>query len=310
MLEIVIVVVVGKFFFCLNYDGNVMEFYCQFCEIVMCWECMEGEYVEYFIVLFKDVVEQYKVLFQVQLDVVNKRFLEIDFVFQFILEIIYQLINQKVSIVDDIYFIFDEFQKILNVCKSVLFMELEVNYGFKYKVFQLQLDILFQGQESIKSCSNFIVQVFNYGMEIEVLLVKKQMSEKLNELVDQDFFLYLWENDQLDFIVEIEGLKKFIYNFGMILIINVVVLEMVVMGEGLWQIIIGQFMFVIIIIKDKDGELCKIGNVYFIVELSILDGSVVDGEILDNKNGIYEFLYIVQKEGDFILFLRFYDQYI
>lgn len=52
-------------------------------------------------------------------------------------------------------------------------------------------------------------------------------------------------------------------------------------------------MFVIIIIKDKDGEFCKIGNVYIIVELSMFDGSVVDGEIFDNKNGMYEFLYIV-----------------
>lgn len=40
------------------------------------------------------------------------------------------------------------------------------------------------------------------------------------------------------------------------------------------------------------------------------DGSIVDGEILDHKNGTYEFVYIVPKEGDFSLALRLYDQHI
>lgn len=40
------------------------------------------------------------------------------------------------------------------------------------------------------------------------------------------------------------------------------------------------------------------------------DGSIVDGEIVDHKNGTYEFLYIVPKEGNFSLALRLYDQHI
>lgn len=35
---------------------------------------------------------------------------------------------------DDIHSTFDELQKTLNVRKSVLLMELEVNYGLKHKV--------------------------------------------------------------------------------------------------------------------------------------------------------------------------------
>lgn len=40
------------------------------------------------------------------------------------------------------------------------------------------------------------------------------------------------------------------------------------------------------------------------------DGSIVDGEIVDHKNGTYEFVYIVPKEGDFSLALRLYDHHI
>lgn len=62
-----------------------------------------------------------------------------------------------------------------------------------------------------------------------MLLVKKQMSEKLSELADQDFAAP-GENDQLDFI-ETEGLKKSIHNLGTILTTNAA-LETVATGEG------------------------------------------------------------------------------
>ncbi|XP_036167698.1 tripartite motif-containing protein 2 isoform X3 [Myotis myotis] len=310
ILETVTAVAAGKPLSCPNHDGNVMDFYCQSCETAMCRECTEGEHAEHPTVPLKDVVEQHKASLQVQLDAVNKRLPEIDSALQFISEIIHQLTNQKASIVDDIHSTFDELQKTLNVRKSVLLMELEVNYGLKHKVLQSQLDTLLEGQESIKSCSNFTAQALNHGTETEVLLVKKQMSEKLNELADQDFPLHPRENDQLDFIVETEGLKKSIHNLGTILTTNAVASETVATGEGLRQTIIGQPMSVTITTKDKDGELCKTGNAYLTAELSTPDGSVADGEILDNKNGTYEFLYTVQKEGDFTLSLRLYDQHI
>ncbi|NXU49043.1 TRIM2 protein, partial [Turnix velox] len=310
ILETVTAVAAGKPLSCPNHDGHVMEFYCQSCETAMCRECTEGEHAEHPTVPLKDVVEQHKASLQVQLDAVNKRLPEIDSALHFISEIIHQLTNQKASIVDDIHSTFDELQKTLNVRKSVLLMELEVNYGLKHKVLQTQLDTLLEGQESIKSCSNFTAQALNHGTETEVLLVKKQMSDKLNELAERDFPLQPRENDQLDFIVETEGLKKSIHNLGTILTTNAVASETVATGEGLRQTVIGQPMSVTITTKDKDGELCKSGNAYLTAELSTPDGSVADGEILDNKNGTYEFLYTVQKEGDFTLSLRLYDQHI
>lgn len=65
---------------------------------------------------------------------VAPRLPEIDSALQTLSEILQQLTNQKSSIEDDIHATFDELQKTLNVRKSVLLMELEVNYGLKQKV--------------------------------------------------------------------------------------------------------------------------------------------------------------------------------
>ncbi|KAI1887437.1 hypothetical protein AGOR_G00190290 [Albula goreensis] len=296
---------------CPNHGGNVMEFYCPPCETAMCQECTGGEHAEHPTVPLKDVLEQHKASLQEQLDAVKNRWApEIDSALQVLSEILQQLTNQKSSIEEDIHTTFDELQKTLNVRKSVLLMELEVNYGLKQKVLQAQLDALLKGQDSINSSCNFTEQALSHGTEAEVLLVKKQMSERLGELASQDYPLQPEENDQLDFLIETEGLKKSIHNLGTIVTTNAVAYETVASGDGLRQCVVGLPTSVTITTKDKDGELCKTGNACLTAEICTPDGSVADGEILDNKNGTYEYLYTVQKEGNFTLSLRLYDQHI
>uniref|UniRef100_A0A4W5LHC0 RING-type E3 ubiquitin transferase n=1 Tax=Hucho hucho TaxID=62062 RepID=A0A4W5LHC0_9TELE len=307
VLETISSVATGQPLSCPNHVGNVMEFYCPPCETAMCQECTSAEHPT---VPLKDVLEQHKTSLQDQLDAVKNRLPEIDSALQVLSEILQQLTNQKSSIEGDIHTTFDELQKTLNVRKSVLLMELEVNYGLKQKVLQAQLDTLFQGQDGINSSCNFTEQALSHGTEAEVLLVKKQMSERLSELASQGLPLQPGENDQLDFLVETEGLKKSIHNLGTIVTTNAVASETVATGEGLRQCVAGLPTSVTITTKDKDGELCKMGKANITAEITTPDGSVGDGEILDNKNGTYEYLYTAPKEGGLTLSLRLYDQHI
>ncbi|XP_043970659.1 tripartite motif-containing protein 2-like isoform X4 [Gambusia affinis] len=287
-----------------------MAFYCPPCETAMCQECTSGEHREHPTVPLKDVVEQHKTSLQDQLNAVKKRLPEIDSALLLLSEILQQLTNQKSSIEDDIHTTFDDLQKTLNVRKSVLLMELEVNYALKQKVLQAQLDTLLQGQEGINSSCNFTEQALSHGTEAEVLLVKKQMGERLVELANQELPLQPGENGQLDFLVETDGLKKSIHNLGTMVTTNAVASETVVTGEGLRHCVVGVPTAVTITTKDKDGELCKMGNAVIAAHISSPDGSKVDGEILDNKNGTYEYLFTAPKEGFLILSLRLYNQHI
>ncbi|XP_046901434.1 tripartite motif-containing protein 2 isoform X2 [Hypomesus transpacificus] len=309
-LDTIASVATGQPLSCPNHGGNVMEFYCPQCETAMCQECTSGEHGDHPTVPLRDVVEQHKASLQGQLDAVKNRLPEIDSALQVLSEILQQLTNQKSSIEGDIHTTFDELQKTLNVRKSVLLMELEVNYGLKQKVLQAQLDTLLQGQEGIKSSCRFTEQALSHGTEAEVLLVKKQMSERLSELAIQDLPLQPGENHQLDFLVETDGLKKSIHNLGTIVTTNAVASETVATGEGLRQCVAGLPTSVTITTKDKDGELCKMGNANITAEIATPTGSIGDGEILDNKNGTYEYLYTAAKEGSFTLSLRLYDQHI
>ncbi|KAM6972350.1 tripartite motif-containing protein 2 isoform 2-T5 [Aplochiton taeniatus] len=309
-LDTITTVATGQPLSCPNHGGNVMEFYCPPCETAMCQECTSGEHAEHPTVPLRDVVEQHKASLQEQLDAVKNRLPEIDSALQVLSEILQQLTNQKSSIEEDIHSTFDELQKTLNVRKSVLLMELEVNYGLKQKVLQAQLDTLLQGQDGMNSSCNFTEQALSHGTEAEVLLVKKQMSERLSELASQELPLQPGENDQLDFLVETEGLKKSIHNLGTIVTTNAVASETVATGDGLRQCVAGSPTSITITTKDKDGELCKMGNAVITAELATPGSFVSEGELVDNKNGTYEYLYTAPKEGTFALSLRLYEQHI
>lgn len=179
------------------------------------------------------------------------------------------------------------------------------------QVLQAQLDTLLQGQEGINSSCNFTEQALNHGTEAEVLLVKKQMGERLMELASQELPLHPKENNQLDFLVETEGLKKSIHNLGTIVTTNAVASETVATGESLRHCVVGVPTSITITTKDKDGELCKMGNALITTEISPPDNNSRDiGEILDNKNGTYEYIFTAAKEGTFNLSLRLYNQHI
>ncbi|KAA0722325.1 Tripartite motif-containing protein 2 [Triplophysa tibetana] len=296
-------VTTGQLLSCPNHGGNVMEFYCPPCETAMCEECTCGEHAKHATVPLKDVLEQHKASLQEQLNSVKNRLPEIDSALQVLSEILEQLTNQKSSIEEVIHGTFEELQKTLNIRKSVLLMELEV--------LQMQLESLLQGQESMRSSCSFTEQALNRGSEAEVLLVKKEMSERLDELANQVLPLQPEENNQLDFFVETEGLRKSIHNLGAIVTTNAIAAETVATGDGLRRCVVEQHTSVTITTKDKDGSLCRAGKALLTAALSASDGTIVAaGEVIDHKNGTYEFVYMVPCEGRFTLSLKLYDQHI
>ena len=181
------------------------------------------------------------------------------------------------------------------------------------QVLQAQLDTLMQGQEGIHSSCNFTEQALSHGSEAEVLLVHKQMSERLAGLAHRELPLRPAENHQLDFQAETDGLRKSIHNLGSIATTSAVASQTVATGEGLRQCAVGVATSVTVTTKDKDGELCKTGNATLAADLSAVGGGgggAEAGEIVDNKNGTYEYSYRASKEGSLTLSLRLYDQHI
>ncbi|TNN75077.1 Tripartite motif-containing protein 3 [Liparis tanakae] len=283
---------------CPNHEGKVMEFYCESCETAMCLECTEGEHREHVTVPLRDVLEQHKSALKNQLDAVRNRLPQLTAAIELVNEISKQLTERKNEAVSEISNTFDELEKALHQRKTALVTE----------VLQAQLTSLLQGKENIQSSCSFTEQALSHGSATEVLLVQKQMGERVSALARHTFPEQPHENGHLECQVETDGLRRSIQNLGVLITTGTVGHTSVATGEGLRHALVGQHTTVTVTTKDKDGELVKTGNASLRPEILSAEGVRTIAEVADNKNGTYEVGYTVRSEGEFSFSLLLYEQ--
>uniref|UniRef100_A0A3Q3EDT4 RING-type E3 ubiquitin transferase n=1 Tax=Labrus bergylta TaxID=56723 RepID=A0A3Q3EDT4_9LABR len=293
---------------CPNHEGKVMEFYCESCETAMCLECTEGEHREHVTVPLRDVLEQHKSALKNQLDAVRNRLPQLTAAIELVNEISKQLTDRKNGAVAEISNTFDELEKALHQRKTALITEVENICSTKQKVLQAQLSSLLQGKENIQSSCNFTEQALSHGSATEVLLVQKQMGERVSALARHTFPEQPHENGHLECQVETDGLRRSIQNLGVLITTGTVGHTSVATGEGLRHALVGQHTSVTVTTKDKDGELAKTGNAALRAEIISADGACTEAEVVDNKNGTYEVGYTIRSEGEFTFSLLLYEQ--
>uniref|UniRef100_A0A7N6A5F5 RING-type E3 ubiquitin transferase n=1 Tax=Anabas testudineus TaxID=64144 RepID=A0A7N6A5F5_ANATE len=312
VLESVSAAAAGKPLCCPNHEGKVMEFYCESCETAMCLDCTEGEHREHVTVPLRDVVEQHKAALKTQLDfyiVSSVRLPQLTAAIELVSEISRQLNERKNEAVAEITSTFEELERALHQRKTALITDLENICSAKQKVLQAQLSSLLQGKEHIQSSCSFTEQALSHGSATEVLLVQKQMSERVTALARHDFPERPHQNAHLDCQVETEGLRRSIQNLGVLLTTAAVAHTSVATGEGLRHAATGQHHTITVTTKDKDGDLVRTGNAVLKAEILSADGNrVTEPEIIDNKNGTYEVGYTLRSEGEYSFVLLLYGQ--
>ncbi|XP_019727354.1 tripartite motif-containing protein 3-like isoform X4 [Hippocampus comes] len=303
-------VAAGKPLGCPNHEGEVMEFYCDSCETAMCLQCTEGEHRKHDTVPLRDVVEQHKAALRTQLDAIRGRVPQLTAAMELVSDISRQLSERKKQAVAEISGAFQELERALEQRKATLVADLENICGAKQQVLQAQLADLLQGRDHIQSGCDFTEQALVHGSAAEVLLVQKQMSERMTALARHDFPERPHQNAHLDWQVETEGLRRSIQNLGVLLTTPAVAHTSVAAGEGLRLATTGQRHAITVTTKDKDGELVRTGNALLEAEItSAADGSrTADAEVTDNKNGTYEVGYTLRNEGEYALALSLYGQ--
>ncbi|XP_061595299.1 tripartite motif-containing protein 3-like [Cololabis saira] len=309
VLESVSAAAAGKPLCCPNHDGKVMEFYCESCETAMCLDCTEAEHREHDTVPLRDVVEKHKGALKTQLDDITGRLPQLTAAIDLVSEISRQLNDRKNEAINEISVSFQELERLLQQRKTELITDLENICSNKQKVLQAQLDVLLQGKEQIQSSCSFTEQALSHGSATEVLLVQKQMSERVTALARHDFPEKPHQNAHLECQVETDGLRRSIQNLGVLLTTAAVAHTSVATGEGLRHAATGQNQTITVTTKDKDGDLVRTGNAALTAEIVSADGGrAAEAEVTDNKNGTYEVSFTLRCEGEFSLDLALYGQ--
>ncbi|KAM6342059.1 tripartite motif-containing protein 3 [Podargus strigoides] len=293
---------------CPNHEGKVLEFYCEGCETGVCGECRGGEHRDHRTLRLPEVLGRHQAALQAQLDAVRGRLPQLGAAVALVAGLSRELEQRREAAAAEIGGAFEELERALRQRRGLLLRDLRDTCSAKQEVLQAQLSALRQGQESIVSCCSFAEQALRRGSPAEVLLVRKQLSERLSELASRPFPEHPHENAQLDCALETEGLRRSILNLGALVTTSATAHETVATGEGLRQAVVGQPSSLSVTTKDKDGELVRSGSARLRFQVTAPDGGAAEAEVQDNKNGTYELLYTPRAEGDFLLSILLYGQ--
>ncbi|XP_053934861.1 tripartite motif-containing protein 3 [Cuculus canorus] len=293
---------------CPNHEGKGLEFYCEGCETATCRACREGEHREHRTVPLRDVLEQHRGALRALCDALRARLPQLSAAAALVSELSQELAARRAAAAADIAAVFSELEATLRLRRAQLERLLDDTCGAKQQVLQAQLEALRQGQESLQSSVALAERALGRGSAAEVLLLRKQVGERLGELAARDFPEQPQQNAHLDCALEPDGVRKSILNLGALVTTDAAAHKTVAAGEGLRHAVVGQPASLSVTTKDKDGQLVRSGGAAVRFQVTGADGAAVEAEVQDNKNGTYELTYTPRAEGDLQLAVALYGR--
>ncbi|KAK7096711.1 tripartite motif-containing protein 2-like [Littorina saxatilis] len=297
---------------CPSHFGNSLQYYCTQCETAVCADCTDIEHIGHAHISLRDAIEQQKCELLKLVAQVRDQAPVVEDSITLVTDVSKALEKRSHEVEQQISNAFNELSKAMDERKNSLLGELSDAFSAKQGVLNEQKEALESFLDKMQTSCDFTAESLNHGNETEILLLKKEMSQKLEELaMAKPQFL----PEQNDFLVfddtALQSLKKSLCGLGALHTNSAVAHETIASGEGLRQCYAGRPCVVTVTAKDRNGDLVKCGYAP-VTALVTADGSEdqVHPTVTDHRNGTYDVTYTLKTEGRYQLDLMMFAQHI
>ncbi|XP_013787373.2 tripartite motif-containing protein 2-like [Limulus polyphemus] len=297
---------------CPKHSFQTLRFYCRDCETAVCVTCTDIEHGGHGTMRLREAIEDQKDALK---SLLQKAYSQVPNIKEAI-EAVYvtssNLSERYSQVSKEVYFCFETLIEIIQMRKSFLLKELEECYESKQQTLIQQREALGTILNSLSSSCEFTENVLTHSNETEILLIRKQMTEKLKEFSE---LVVKKEPEENSYIAFEEGnlnmLKSKIQEFGCIKTNSAVADETTASGEGLKRCIVGRPTLVSVVTKDRNREIVKTGNALLETEIVSTHLSLLfTPEVLPQRNGSYDLVYTVTREGIYKLSIKLFGKHI
>ena len=297
---------------CPNHAGYVLEYYCLECETAICEMCTSGEHTGHRTLLLTEAIEEHRDTLTSLLGRAQSQVPTIRAAITLVEQVSTALLDNYRQAESNLTDSFDSLSRLLTQRREVLLADLQATYSDKHKTLQTQLDGLHGSLNAITSCCDFTENALQHGNETEILLVRKEMTEKLAGLSEEEVQVKPEENDHVAFNDrDVEVARKCLRNLGSVQSSSAVAGETSATGEGIKRCCLNKATVVNIVTKDRTGELVKVPPSSFTAEISSPSTDVITiPDLSDNRNGTYDLTYSVRDPGTYKLDIRLYGHSI
>ncbi|XP_064636668.1 tripartite motif-containing protein 2-like isoform X2 [Lineus longissimus] len=292
---------------CSSHEGQTFQFYCNTCETAICEKCTEMEHADHVTLPLQDAMDDIKTSLQTNLEHVKAKYSLVQEALVKVEEVQTNLTSNYNECETDILKNFELVEDLVARRKHRLIDDLQVAYDRKHSVMKEQKQMLANLLDTIDSCCELTENAVKHGNETDILLVKKEMSEKLTVLSSPKKQFLPDENDLLVLLyTDMVPIEKVIKRFGSVKTNSAVAHETAASGEGLKQCFTGVKTTIGLTTKDRKGDVTKSGYGIFTAELTASSGKVTIPEVVDNGGGAYDLCYIATEDGAHQLDINLY----
>ena len=307
---------------CPNHDGKELDYYCSTCETAVCQACTTREHGSHPTVPAQEAIQEHKSLLNGLVQSAQTRVDILKDAVSTVQKVNAQLEDNFQEAQECTQETFQMLNAMLDERKTIVLAELEAAFKSKERTLDEQLKMLEATLNTVHNYVEVTENAVNRGSDTEILLVRKEMTEKLTQLATapQDVQEVPEENGFLTFNTsDLKSAKSILSNLGCVQTNSAVSFETTATGDGLKRCEVDLPASVTITTKNRKGDAIKVGHSSFTCELSPIETNA-DGnspvkvyastvpEVLDNKNGTYDLTYIAENSGIYSLDIRLYGQ--
>ncbi|XP_076046814.1 tripartite motif-containing protein 2-like isoform X2 [Oratosquilla oratoria] len=311
--------------YCPSHQGQTLRFYCRDCETAICSSCTDIEHCTHTTLRLSDAMEEQKFAMQqliervtMQLPCVKEGICDIQDIWR-------NLEEHRAEAEKEIRTCFESLNELLAKRQTALINTLNTVVSLKQKTLAEQKGELEAWVTGVESGCELMEKALNHSAAMEVVLVKKQLGERLMDLADVKLLPAPRENSHLKFSVgNIDPLRTALVHVGEIQSNSAVAHQTIATGESLKHVAAGRQSIVTVVTRDYHGEKADAGSADIkatIVRASspkdpalgqseVKEGIVCEPQVLDLHNGTYELAFTLPCEGMYHINILLYGTHI
>eukprot|EP00794_Sanderia_malayensis_P018206 gene18206-20024_t len=283
--------------FCCVHDREMLKYFCESCDDAICRDCAIYDHREHNYVDLKEAVKLHRESVTHLLDNTKRRLPIIKLALNEVIEVTNNLTDRRDSVKELITATVDDHIRALEEKKRRLIQSLNEMYDEKEKVLKDQRSSLELDLDNLLTSCDFVENILKFGNEAEVMIVKRIMLNRMQNLVDHKPQLEPEENAILNFDPIDGELKDSIVKLGKLSTSSTFPPFSVAEGSGLNVIKVGHLAAFKVFAKDRFGEDVTVGGDPVAAKICDNAGVIMQAEVLDCGDGTYTVTYKPLKKG-------------
>ncbi|XP_077987683.1 tripartite motif-containing protein 2-like [Glandiceps talaboti] len=300
---------------CPTHEGSEIEYYCETCDVPICLKCtvVEHRVPEHKHQYCSDAADKQRPILEKLLHKAQEKIPVIETALDNVKFVIQQLDGENEAAVEKIREQKRSLLSMIDQKERILVQDVAETYKSKRKILEAQQDGLMLALGNLNSGCDFTENLLKLGNEVAMLAVKKQTSQKIQDMLKlcQELNERPEENACLQFLPN-ERLVNNVRDevFGVLIRGNAVAANSILNAECQQFATVCERQTMILTTRDRTGRDVTQGGAMVTAKVRSPSGAVAMVKVTDNKNGTYSITHRPNMEGRYKLYVSVFGQQV